>query len=27
MREDFIKRATEVSAKYGLTLPEIREAA
>ena len=26
-REDFVKRATEVSAKYGLTLPEIRQAA
>ena len=27
MREDFIKRATEVAAKYGLTLPEVRQAA
>ena len=27
MREDFLKRATEVSAKYGLTLPEVRQAA
>ena len=27
MREDFVKRATEVAAKYGLTLPEVRQAA
>ena len=27
MREDFVKRATEVAAKYGLTLPEVRLAA
>jgi ring-1,2-phenylacetyl-CoA epoxidase subunit PaaA len=27
MRADFIKRSTEVAAKYGLTLPEIRQAA
>ena len=27
MRADFMKRATEVSAKYGLTLPEVRQAA
>ena len=26
MREDFIKRATEVAAKYGLTLPKVRQA-
>jgi hypothetical protein len=24
MRQDFVKRATEVAAKYGLTLPEVR---
>jgi len=27
MREDFVRRATEVAAKYGLTLPEVRLAA
>jgi len=27
MREDFVKRATEVAAKYGLTLPKVAEAA
>src|SRR5689334_17898611 len=27
MREDFIKRASEVAAKYGLTLPKVAEAA
>ena len=27
MRQDFVKRATEVAAKYGLTLPEVRQAA
>jgi ring-1,2-phenylacetyl-CoA epoxidase subunit PaaA len=27
MREDYIKRATEVAAKYGLSLPEVRKAA
>ena len=27
MREDFIQRATEVAGKYGLTLPEVRQAA
>ena len=27
MREDYVKRATEVAAKYGLTLPKLAEAA
>jgi ring-1,2-phenylacetyl-CoA epoxidase subunit PaaA len=27
MRQDYVKRAFEVAAKYGLTLPEIRQAA
>jgi ring-1,2-phenylacetyl-CoA epoxidase subunit PaaA len=27
MRQDFMKRATEVTTKYGLTLPEVRQAA
>jgi ring-1,2-phenylacetyl-CoA epoxidase subunit PaaA len=27
MRQDFMKRAGEVTAKYGLTLPEVRQAA
>lgn len=27
MRQDYVKRASEVAAKYGLTLPEIRQAA
>jgi ring-1,2-phenylacetyl-CoA epoxidase subunit PaaA len=27
MRQDFMRRATEVTAKYGLTLPEVRQAA
>ena len=27
MRRDFVTRATEVAAKYGLTLPEVRQAA
>ena len=27
MREDYVKRATEVAAKYGLTLPEEAAAA
>ncbi len=27
MRADYMKRATEVAAKYGLTLPEARQAA
>jgi hypothetical protein len=27
MRQDFMKRSTEVVAKYGLTLPEVRQAA
>jgi hypothetical protein len=27
MRDDFVGRATEVAAKYGLTLPEVRQAA
>jgi len=27
MRQDFMKRSTEVAAKYGLTLPEVRQAA
>ncbi len=27
MREDYVRRATEVAAKYGLTLPEVRKAA
>ena len=27
MRQDFVTRATEVASKYGLTLPEVRQAA
>jgi hypothetical protein len=27
MRQDFMRRATEVTTKYGLTLPEVRQAA